>query len=61
MFVNPAEGSDVCRTLLHIYRDHAVCVKIAPKRASHFWSTPGAKARLRHEVEGTGARCPHHG
>ncbi|HMW88299.1 MAG TPA: ferredoxin--nitrite reductase, partial [Nitrospira sp.] len=50
MFVNPAEAFDVCRTLLHIYRDHGPRENRTQARLAFLVEAWG-ESRLRHEVE----------
>ena len=50
MFVNPAEAFDVCRTLLHIYRDHGPRENRTQARLAFLVEAWG-EARLRQEVE----------
>ena len=50
MFVNPAEAFEVCRTILHIYRDHGPRENRTQARLAFLVEAWG-EARLRHEVE----------
>ena len=50
MFVNPAEAFDVCRTILHIYRDHGPRENRTQARLAFLVEAWG-EARLRQEVE----------
>ncbi len=50
MFVNPAEAFEVCRTLLHIYRDHGPRENRTQARLAFLVEAWG-EVRLRHEVE----------
>lgn len=50
MFVNPAEAFEVCRTILHIYRDHGPRENRTQARLA-FLVEDWGEARLRHEVE----------
>ncbi|GMV50276.1 ferredoxin--nitrite reductase [Nitrospirales bacterium NOB] len=50
MFVNPAEAFEVCRALLHIYRDHGPRENRTQARLAFLVEAWG-DARLRHEVE----------
>lgn len=50
LFVNPAEAFEVCRTILHIYRDHGPRENRTQARLAFLVESWG-EARLRHEVE----------
>jgi ferredoxin-nitrite reductase len=50
IFVNPAEAVDVCRTILHIYRDHGPRENRTQARLA-FLVEDWGEAKLRHEVE----------
>lgn len=50
IFVNPAEAVDVCRTILHIYRDHGPRENRTQARLAFLVESWG-EARLRQEVE----------